>query len=358
MKPLGSALAAALAVIALGVIFRHNDFVLGVLILAMVFGAVAQSWNLLAGYAGQWSLAQTAFFGIGAYVSGIALVRLHVPLLAGFVLAGVGAALAALAIGYVTLRIRGHYFALVTFLLITALLTLVNQFGDVTGGDFGLSIPLSRKTDVLNLGFDSLLSYYFISALLAAVATATVFAIERSRLGLLLMAIRDDEDAARMVGINAFHLKVLAMVISGAMAGIAGPVYLSVYKIIDPNTAFGVSAALNPVVAGILGGPGWVFGGLVGEFILQPVLAETNDLFGSTMFGAQQIVYGAILMLLILVMPRGIAGLVAGMRTRGRTGSRSAVPGDRERGDHAEGRGPARSGVIPPDVPAGKESRR
>jgi branched-chain amino acid transport system permease protein len=327
MKPRTIALAAAVAAVLVGLGFRDNDFVLGVLILALVFGAVAQSWNLLAGYAGQWSLAQTAFFGIGAYVAGIGLVRLHVPLLLGLVLGGGVAAVAALVIGWITLRIRGHYFALVTFLLITALLTLVNQFGDLTGGDFGLSIPLARKTDVLNLGFDSLLTYYFIACVLAALATAIVFAIERSRLGLLLMAIRDDEDAARMIGINAFHLKVLAMVISGAMAGVAGPVYLAVYKIIDPNTAFGVSAGLNPVVAGILGGPGWVAGGVVGELILQPILAETNNLFGGSMFGAQQVVYGAILMLLILVMPRGIAGVVAGMRRRRSARSAAAVPG-------------------------------
>lgn len=324
MRRLGAALVAAVAVVAAGVIFRDNDFVLGVLILVLVFGTVAQSWNLLAGYAGQWSLAQSAFFGIGAYAGGVALVRFHVPLLAGLLVAAAAAALAGLVIGYVTLRIRGHYFALVTFLLTTALLTLVNQFGEITGGDYGLSIPLGHGTDVLNLGFDSQLSYYALSAVLAALATAALVALEQSRLGLLLKAIRDDEDAARMVGINAFRLKVLAMVISAAMAGLAGPVYLSVYKIIDPNTAFGVSASLNPVVAGILGGPGSVAGGLVGELILQPVLAETNDLFGSTMFGAQQIVYGVILMTLILVLPRGIAGLLSGARTRRGAGSREA----------------------------------
>lgn len=316
MTGLKSALVAVVVVIALGLGFRNNDFVLGVLILVMVFGTVAQSWNLLAGYAGQWSLAQMSFFGIGAYVGGIALVRLHVPLAVGVVLSVAAAALAGLLIGYATLRIRGHYFALVTFLLTTALLTLVNQFGDVTGGDYGLSIPLVHGTNVADLSFDSLLSYYFLSAVLAGLATATIVVIEKSRLGLLLMAIRDDEDAARMVGVNAFHLKVAAMVISAAMAGAAGPVYLAVYKIIDPNTAFGVSAALNPVVGGILGGPGSVAGGVLGELILQPILAETNDLFGGSMFGAQQIVYGAILMLLILVMPRGIAGLVASVRTR------------------------------------------
>lgn len=348
MSRLLSALAITVAVVATGVIFRDNDYVLGVLILSLVFGAVAQSWNLLAGYAGQWSLAQASFFGIGAYAAGIGFVRFHVPLVAGLVIAAVVAALAALVIGYVTLRIRGHYFALVTFLLTTALLSLTNQFGDITGGDFGLSIPLSRKTDVLNLGFDSLLTYYFISAALAAAATATLIAIERSRLGLLLMAIRDDEDAARMVGINAFHLKVVAMVIGGAMAGIAGPVYLAVYKIIDPATAFGVSAALNPVVAGILGGPGWVAGGVVGELILQPILAETNSFFGDAMFGAQQIVYGAILMLLILVMPRGIAGLVAGMRKRGWARSWAVVPQTRKANGVLKDRREAPTAKEPP----------
>lgn len=297
-----------IAVLLAGVLLREEVFWLRVLTFAFLLSAVAQSWNLLAGYAGQWSLAQLAFFGIGAYAAGIAEQRWGVPLLIGMVGAVLFTVLVAGLIGAVTLRIRGHYFALVTFLLTVSLFELVREFADYTGGQFGLSISFRPGTDVLMLQFDNQLAYYYLAVAVAAIATATLFAVSRSRIGLLLRAIRDDEDAAAALGVRVLTLKVFAMCVSAAMAALAGVAYLATYKLMDAETAFGIHNSLDPIVAGILGGAGTLLGGVVGEAILQPIVAQVNVSFGSGA-GVATLIYGLILMLVILVIPKGVLGI-------------------------------------------------
>jgi branched-chain amino acid transport system permease protein len=297
------------AVLAAGALLADNLFWLRVLTYALLLSAVAQSWNLLAGYAGQWSLAQLAFFGMGAYAAGIADARYGIPLLVGLVPAVVVTGLVAVVIGGVTLRIRGHYFSLVTFLLTVSLFELVRQFADYTGGQYGLSVPFRPGTDIIRLQFDNQVAYYYLAAGVAAVATLILWGVSRSRIGLLLRAIRDDEDAAAALGVRTLALKVYAMVISAVMASMAGVAYLATYKLMDAETAFGIHNSLDPVVAGILGGAGVLAGGVVGEGILQPVIGEVNVNFGSIP-GVAALVYGLILMAAILLIPRGILRLV------------------------------------------------
>lgn len=311
----------AVAIAAGGPLFGENIFWIRVLTFAMLLAAVAQSWNLLAGYAGQWSLAQLAFFGIGAYAAGILEMRLHIPLLVGLVFALAVTALFAAAVGYVTLRIRGHYFSLVTFLLTVSLFELVRYFADYTGGQYGLSIDFRPGTDILMLQFQSQTTYYYLAAIVMTLATLTVWGVSRSRFGLLLRAIRDDEDAAAALGVKVLALKVTAMAISAAMAALAGVAYLATYKLMDAETAFGIHNSLDPVVAGILGGAGIPLGGVVGEFILQPVVAQVNVSFGS-LPGIAALLYGVILMLAILLIPQGILRVARPRRRRRRSAVR------------------------------------
>lgn len=301
---------ALVAVLAAGPLLQNNLFWIRVLTFALLLSAVAQSWNLLAGYAGQWSLAQLAFFGVGAYSAGILQQRFDIPLLVGLFIAVAFTAVFAAAIGYVTLRIRGHYFALVTFLLTVSLYELVRFFADYTGGQYGLSIDFQPGTNVLMLQFDNQIAYYYLAVIVMLIATLTLWFIARSRLGLTLRAIRDDEDAAAALGIRVLALKVVAMAISASIASIAGVAYLATYKLMDAETAFGIHNSLDPVVAGILGGAGTLLGGVVGEFILQPIVAQVNVQFGS-LPGIAALLYGLILMLAILIIPQGLLRLVA-----------------------------------------------
>lgn len=306
--------AAFVLLIVLG-IFIQQAFWLRVLTLALLFSAVAQSWNLMAGYAGQWSLAQLAFFGVGAYTAGILRQEAGVPLLVALVPAMVVTAIFASAVGYITLRLRGHYFSVLTFFMVVSLFELVRYFADYTGGQYGLNLPFSPGVDVLGLQFQGFRTYYYLALVVAILATLTLWWVARSQFGLKLRAIRDDQDAAAAVGVRVLRLKVIAMAISAAMASMAGVAYLATYKLMDAETAFGVHATLDPVVAGILGGAGQLFGGVLGELVLQPIVGQVNVVAGSIP-GLASLVYGLILMLVILFLPRGLIGFAASVRSR------------------------------------------
>lgn len=312
---------ALVGVIVLGLMIQQT-FWIRVLTLALLFSAVAQSWNLMAGYAGQWSLAQLAFFGVGAYVAGVLQQEAGVPLLVGLIPAMAITALFAAGVGYVALRLRGHYFAVLTFFLVVSLYELVRYFADYTGGQYGLNIPYSPGGDVLGLQFPNIKTYYFLALVVAVIATGTLWVIARSQFGLKLRAIRDDQDAAAALGVRVLKLKVIAMAISAAMAAMAGVIYLATYKLMDAQTAFGVHATLDPVVAGILGGAGHLMGGVLGEAVLQPAVAQVNTVAGSTP-GLASLVYGLILMLVILFVPKGLLGVLA--KYRGKRSAASAL---------------------------------
>lgn len=292
----------------LGVLLQNENFWLRVLTFAMLMSAVAQSWNLLAGYTGQWSLAQLAFFGIGAYIAGIIEFYLGIPLLIGLIPAVLLTAAFAAGIGYVTLRLRGHYFAVVTFFMLVALFELVRYFADYTGGQYGLNLPYERGNDFLMFRFDERLAYYYVAAGVMVIGTLILWALVKSPIGLMLRAIRDDQDSAAALGVRTLGLKVLAMSVSAVMASIAGVVYLGTYKLVDAETAFGIHNSLDPVVGGILGGAGVLMGGVVGEFALQPIIAQVNVVFGS-LPGIASMIYGLILMLVILIIPKGLLGI-------------------------------------------------
>ncbi|GGL32524.1 branched-chain amino acid ABC transporter permease [Phycicoccus endophyticus] len=313
----------AFLVLAVAGLAIQENFWLRVLTLGFLFTAVAQSWNLMAGYAGQWSLAQLAFFGVGAYSAGILQQELDVPLLLGIVPAMVVTVFFAVVVGYVTLRLRGHYFSVLTFFLVVALYELVRYFADYTGGQYGLTIPFSAEVDILRLQLGSVRAYYFLGLLVAVLSTGALWLVARSQFGLKLRAIRDDQDAAAAVGVAVHKLKVVAMAISAAMAGFAGVVYLATYKLMDSDTAFGVHATLDPVVAGILGGAGQLMGGALGELVLQPVVGQVSRSAGSVP-GLTSLVYGLILMLVILFLPKGLLGL--GARRFARRGRVARAP--------------------------------
>jgi branched-chain amino acid transport system permease protein len=307
----------AVVIAGLGLVLEGQPFWLRVMTFAMLMSAVAQSWNLLAGYAGQWSLAQLAFFGIAAYVAGMIEIYSGVPLLIGLIPAvGITAIIAAF-IGLATMRLRGHYFAVVTFFMLAALYELVRYFADYTGGQYGMTLPFTDGNNVLMLQFDNRLSYYYAAFIVMVLGTAILWATIKSPLGLILRSIRDDQDSAAALGVRTLGIKVLAMTISAVMAGIAGVVYLAWSKLMDAETAFGVHNSLDPVVGGILGGAGQLMGGVVGQFALRPIVATVYDVFGS-LPGISSLAYGVILMLVILLLPKGLLGLKVPQRAAGK----------------------------------------
>jgi branched-chain amino acid transport system permease protein len=293
----------------LPILYQSNAYKLDILISIMIWAAVAQSWILLAGIGGMWSLGHTVFFGIGAYVTAY-FATWGVPTILGFPAGVLASVLIAFILGYFLCRLSGHYFTLVTFVFSIGMGVLFRYFDKYTGGDYGLSIPLKiSPSGLVNLSWESQLPYYFLSLFVVIVCSVIIWAIIRSGFGYKLAATREDMRASRAVGINVFRVRLITFCVSSGLASLAGTVYVSYYKLIEPNTAFGFNSQLNPIIYSIAGGLGNLFGGIVGSALLVPLSSYLNK-FAAQLPGVDRVVYGLLLMLLILLLPKGILGLL------------------------------------------------
>jgi len=271
--------------------------------LTCLYLTIAQGWNLVGGYAGQISLGQNAFFGLGAYatagmwVHGIGLYFFFD--FAIMIVAGVIPALVAVVIGIPLLsRLRGDYFAFGTLGFSMIILVLFLKGGKLTGGAFGVRLDSSV--------FNGMLIYYWVSLTVAVLCTLAVYFIGRSRIGLALRAIREDEISAASHGINVLKYKVIAFAIGAAMAGVAGSIYAYYLFDVKPDDVFSMDWLFYPILIVVLGGTGSVFGPVVGAFIVSALFAYGDVYFA----GYQTIIAGFLILIVMLFMPEGIYGLV------------------------------------------------
>jgi branched-chain amino acid transport system permease protein len=307
---------AVLAVLGLGVLagfaalpwLTASTYLVAFFLSVFIAAILAQSYDWVGGHLGYLNLGHASFFGIGAYTFGI-LLSAEQPLAVAFAAGAVLAASFALAISYPFFRLRGAYFALATFGLVALLELLASNLSRLTGGSEGLTIPTGYRL------YDA---YYGALALLAALVVATAW-LARSRLGLALVSIREDEEVAGAFGVNAFAVKCLALVASAAVAGLAGGLYCWYLTYIIPGTVFGLDVAIGPVVMAMLGGSGTVAGPFLGALVVD-VIREVLRL--KTPYLALTI-YGGMLILVGLFLPGGLAAphrwrrLAAAWRRRG-----------------------------------------
>ena len=302
---------AALAAVPLVV---SSNVVLNFLVVALLIALAGQGWNILGGYGGQYSFGHAAFFGTGAYVTAVLQVRYGVNAWPAFA-AGIasGAALGAL-IGALTFRsgLRGSYFALVT-LAFAEVLRIVASVAPITGAGVGTLVKLDLRVEAMQ--FQSRAVFYWV--ILALVAASLVIArlIERSRFGVWLVAVRENEDAARALGVDATQVKLAAMVISGAVTAAAGCFYVQYFLFIDAPIAYGTWISVEALLTPIIGGVGTVFGPLLGALVVKS-LGEAAKLITGDAPGLDLIVYGVVLVLVIWIMPRGLIGGLAQARNR------------------------------------------
>ena len=258
--------------------------------------ALAQSWNLVGGYTGLISLGHAAFFGLGAYAAATSVIVYKLPLYASFLIGGLVAALFALLISFPIFRFRGIYFAIGTLVLAEALrLWMINW--EFTGGAQGMHFPIGIGP--------GLAGYFHIMLALAAGSTALLMYITRSKLGIGLRAIRDNENSAQNLGVDIFRTKLTAFLISAFIAGLVGAVHASRLGAIEPYSIFGAAWTIGVVNIVIIGGMGTIFGPIVGA-IFVTVLAELLADFP----GVHLLIEGAILILVIRFMPYGVWGYV------------------------------------------------
>ena len=305
MKDLRNIVLFALCV-ALIPFLTDSGVVLNFVMMSLYACLLAQAWNVLGGFGGQFSFGHALFFGVGAYIQVIAQVQggwnpwlaLPVAMLAS---AAVGAFVGALSFRY---GLKGSYFALVTlaFAEVFRILALSVSF---TGAGVGLMLPLNESFS--NMQFTSRAGYVWLVLSLVTLALLVTAWLRHSRFGAYLQAVRDNEDAALAVGVNPFRIKLVAIVLSGALMGAGGAFYAQVFQYIDPGLAFGPHTSVEALVGAIVGGMGTLWGPVLGALALHVLADVTRNLLGQ-LPGINMVVYGAVLVLIVMFLPRGISG--------------------------------------------------
>ena len=287
-----------------------NDYIIAATVRALIFITLGQAWNVVAGIGGLLSLGHGVFLGLGCYTTGILFNRYGIPPWIG-VWAGAGmAAIFALVMGSMTLRMRGVFFALATVAMSLAMVQLTRHFVDLTGGSDGLALKfygnswwaLQARTPAPFLygGLVMVIAFYAITRWILG-----------SRLGLEMQAVRDDETAAAAAGVSVFRTKMIGLLLSAMMTAVAGTLYMQFYMAIDPDAAFGLSQAIQLQLPALLGGLGTAWGPIVGGALMVFLSEVTN--WGATKLeinGLDILVYGLMLLFVVLRAPKGIVGFV------------------------------------------------
>ncbi len=281
-----------------------DNYVIKIATFVAFYGALALSWNFIGGYAGYPSFATAAFVGLGSY-AGALCQNAGVPMVLAWGLAAGVTAIAAAALGFVVLRLRGHYFAIGSIALVEILSLIASWWSGLTGGGEGLNVTILPGGPVF-------IARFFLYAMLAIVVLALVATVlvERGRLGFGLRCIAQNEDAAEMVGVPTTLYKVLAFVLSGVFCGAAGAAYASWVAYIAPTDAFSILLTVKVPVMVLLGGPGTVFGPLLGSSALV-LLEET---VWARFLEFHQAILGAVIVALIFFLPGGLLGLAGRVR--------------------------------------------
>lgn len=305
---------AVVAVLAAVPLVVQSNTVLNFLVVTLLIALAGQGWNILGGYGGQYSFGHAAFFGTGAYTTAILQVRYGINAWPAFGLGIVAGAAIGGVIGAMTFRagLRGSYFALVT-LAFAEVLRILASVAPVTGAGVGTLIKLDLRVEALQ--FQSRAVFYWLILALVAVSLLIAHFLERSRFGAWLIAVRENEDAAKALGVNAARVKLGAMVVSAGITAAAGCFYAQYFLFIDSGIAYGARMSVEALLTPIIGGAGTVFGPLLGALVVK-VLGEGAKLIAGDAPGLNLIVYGCVLVLVIAFAPRGLIGLVETVRRR------------------------------------------
>jgi len=298
----------ALAVVLALVVYGLTSSDLGLLdTLGSVFMYIVltQAWNILGGYGGYLNFGMVTYFGIGAYTTALMYQFFHVSPFLSAPLAGIAAAASGLLIGIPTLRLRGAYFAVVTMIITfaTQIAVLVVPF---TQGAMGIYLPQLAFTP---RGVELL--FYFIFLALAAATTALVYAIEHSNFGWALVAIREDEDAAEVVGVHTTEIKWTANALAAFLTGVVGGIYAQRVFYIEPTSTFTLDTSLNVVLMAVIGGAASWQGPLIGSSV---VLLVAQFLRVTVTSEANRVIFSLIVILVALFAPRGVMGAITQAR--------------------------------------------
>jgi branched-chain amino acid transport system permease protein len=295
--------------------FVRNAFYVNVFILIFLFAYLSSCWNILGGMTGQHSFGHALFFGIGAYTS--SLLYIHYGL-SPWITMWIGAALAGfmgLFMGYLSFRygIKGIFFLMVT-ISFAEIFKIIFFSVERLGGASGLNIPF--KGQVQDFQFSEKVYFYYLALIMLLGILWLTRYLKKNRIGYYFMSIRENEDAAKSLGIHVLRYKIIATVISGFFTSLGGTFYAQYFLYIDPVTVFGVPHSVEIVIPAAVGGEGTILGPLLGAIILVPAAEFMRVYLAESFRGAHLIAYGALLVVSVIFMPKGIMGIFRNIRVK------------------------------------------
>jgi branched-chain amino acid transport system permease protein len=296
------AIAILVVVVLAAVPWFGSDVVVQFGISTLLLAVLAQGWNIIGGYTGYPSFGNSTFFGLGAYGVAIAMVQWNLPFWVGMIFGAVMAVAFAILLGIPVLRLKGHYFAIATLALAQVVAAIVSNI-PLFGQNIGLVLP--------PLNNDAM--FYELALALLVAATLTVAWLTRSRFGFGLIAIRENEEGAAVMGVNTTLYKVLAFALSGLFSALAGGIQAYWITFLDPASAFDISLNVKMIIMAVFGGPGTIFGPVVGAFVLSAI----SEVLSSEITSVAGLFFGLVVVAAVVLMPRGLADLVRHFRQSG-----------------------------------------
>jgi len=285
--------------------FRMNRYVVRVLTSIFMFAGLSESWDIITGKTGYFSFGHGVFFGLGAYAAAIVMLKLQMPFGVGFIAGGIISALFAFLIGLPILRLKGHYFAIITLGIAEVMKGLALNLESLTGGGVGLTPPIKSGT------IDEIYSFfYFLMFFLMVAAIVTSYLVDRSRFGYGLVAIREDETSAKVLGVNTTLYKILAYALSAVFCGFIGATYAYWITYIEPSDVFGLKFSISIIVMALIGGIGTVWGPIIGAFIFEIF----SELFWSKFLTFHNASLGILMILIIFLLPKGFMEMIYSKR--------------------------------------------
>lgn len=312
-------IAALLALIAaLTPLFVKDVVVQNILILTLMYAGLSQSWNILSGYCGQISLGHALYFGLGAYTTELLFTKFGVLPWFGMLAGGVVSALIAMGLGYPFFRLRGHYFVIATIVIAEIGLLLFHNW-EWAGAAMGITIPIRGDSWLKFQFLRTKLPYFYFALALCCLAWFVTWWLENSKWGFWWRAVKDNPEAAESLGVDVFNSKMGAAAVSAFLVAVGGSFYAQFVSYIDPESVMGFQFSLLMALPAVLGGIGTLWGPVLGAAILIPLTELTRFKFGGSGRGVDLIVYGTLIVLISLALPRGLLSLFSRSKATGAT---------------------------------------
>ncbi len=289
-------------------LFVKDVYVQNIMVLTLMYAALSQAWNILGGYCGQISLGHALYFGLGAYTTALLFTKFGVLPWFGMLGGGVISAAIALALGYPTFRLRGHYFVIATIVIAEIGFLLFHNW-DWAGAALGIDIPVRGDSWAKFQFTRSKLPYYYFALVFCCVVWLITWSLENSKWGYWWRAVKDNPEAAESLGVVVFNSKMGAAAVSAFLTAIGGAFYAMFVSYIDPESVMTFQFSLLMALPAVLGGIGTLWGPVLGAAILIPLTEVTRSFIGGSGRGVDLILYGAVIVVIALARPEGLIGL-------------------------------------------------